>query len=271
MKPLCLAPLAALLACASTSVEHNAVPRAHTPEHFSFSTIQVVYPSNLTPDHDALVRRYQPCEQVAANVQRWAEETGMWGGQQRLRIEMRSVQLPARWQWDTHGPLVVGSGVGYRGEDHLDLGVQVLQQEDVLHHMQIARRFPIIDRTIQQTLSAQGAMDDLTLDVAWQIVFELTPPGYDEAIILAGHRDGVHPATTKAARRGLLSWGQGMKAAATGKMDLADAYCGEALSKPSWLPLWLWWIYDPTYIAGYKRCRERAEEDARRLGTPEDE
>ncbi len=133
--------LAPLLGCASTVVDHEAVPREHTPEYFSFSSIEVVYPSGLTPQQEALVRRYRPGEEVAKKVRAWSEETGLWGGPQALRLELRSLRLPARWQWDTYGPLVIGSGVGYRGEDHLDLGVEVLQGRELLHSMEILRTF----------------------------------------------------------------------------------------------------------------------------------
>ncbi len=186
----------------------------------------------------------------------------MWGGRQALRLELRSVRLPARWQWDTHGPLVVGSGVGYRGEDHLDLGVEVLQGRELLHSMEILRTFPVTNRTIQQALSSKRAIDDLTSDVAWQIVFELTPPGYDEAIIRAGHRDGVAPATVVAEKRGLLGYGELLKSAATGQSreaSPADIHCAVTLGGPSWIPQWLW--ADPWSL---KKCKERAEEDARR-------
>jgi len=254
--------LAPFLACASTVVDHEAVSRAHTPEYFSFSSIEVVYPSDLTSEQEVLVHRYQPGDEVARKVRAWFEETGMWSGRQALRLELHSVRLPARWQSDTYGPLVIGSGVGYRGEDHLDLRVEVLQEQKLLHRMGILRTFPFTNRTIQQVLSSKRTIDDLTSDVAWQIVFELTPPGYDEAIILAGHRDGVAPATILAEKRGLLSVSELLKSAATGQSregSLSDTYCAVALAKPSWMPLWLW--SDPW---SYKKCQERAEEDARR-------
>ena len=254
--------LAPLLACTSTVVDHEAVPRAHTPEYFSYSSIEVVYPADLTLEQQALVRRYRPGEEVAHKVRAWFEETGLWGGRQALRLELRSLRLPARWQWDTHGPLVIGSGVGYRGEDHLDLGVEVLQEQELLHRMEILRTFPVTHRTIQQTLSSQRAIHDLTSDVAWQIVFELTPPGYDEAIIRAGHRDGVAPATVVAEKRGLLGVGELLKSAVTGQSreaSFADTYCAATLGGPSWIPQWLW--ADPWSL---KKCKERAEEDARR-------
>ena len=179
-----------------------------------------------------------------------------------MRLELRSVRLPVRWEQQTHGPLVAGSAVGYRGEDHLDLDVEVLQEQEVLHRMEIRRTFPVTNRTVQQVLSSQRAIDDLTSDVAWQIVFELTPPGYDEAIILAGHRDGVAPATIVAEKRGLLSVSDLLGSAVTGQSrenSLSDMFCASILAKPSWMPLWLW--SDPW---SYKKCQERAEEDARR-------
>jgi hypothetical protein len=254
--------LAPLLACASTVVDHEAVSRAHTPEYFSFSSIEVVYPSDLTSEQEVLVHRYQPGDEVARKVRAWFEETGMWSGRQALRLELHSVRLPARWQWDTYRPLVIGSGVGYRGEDHLDLRVEVLQEQKLLHRMGILRTFPVTNRTIQQVLSSKRAIDDLTSDVAWQIVFELTPPGYDEAIILAGHRDGVATATLVAERRGLLSYGELLKDITTGQdqgSSLVDTYCAATLAKPGWMPWWLW--ADPV---SWKKCKERAEEDARR-------
>ena len=257
-----LLPVAWLLACSSTQVDHQAVARAHTPEHFRFSTIVGVYPTGLSADEQALVQRYRPVEEVARKVRGWSEETGLWGGRQALRIELRSVRLPARWQWKSAGPLVIGSGVGYRGEDHLDLGVEILQEQKLLHRMEILRTFPATNRSVAQVLSSERAMDDLSSDVAWQIVFELTPPGYDEPIIRAGHRDGVAAATIVAQKRGLLGVGELVGAAATGRSreaGVTDTYCASVLAGPSWMPDWLW--ADPISL---KKCRERAAEDARR-------
>jgi len=249
-------------ACTSMVVEHDAIPRDHTPEYFSFSRIDVAYPASLTTEQEALIHRYRPGELVALSIRAWAQETGMWGGPQALRLELRSVRLPARWQWDRHGPLMVGSGVGYRGEDHLDVGVEVLQEQEVLHRMEVVRTFPALHRTIAQVHSSERAIEDLTSDVAWQIVFELTPPGYDEGVIRAGHRDGVAAATVVAERRGLLGIGEIFEATATQRdreAGLADKYCALTLAKPGWMPWWLW--VDPI---SWKKCHERAEEDARR-------
>ncbi len=257
-----LLPVVWLLARSSTKVDHQAFPRAHTPEHFRFSTIVGAYPSGLSAGQRALVHRYRPVEAVARKVQAWSEETGLWGGRQALRIELRSVRLPARWQWDDAGPLVIGSAVGYRGEDHLDLGVEILQQQVLLHRMEIKRTFPATNRSVAQVFCSERAMDDLSSDVAWQIVFELTPPGYDEPIIRAGHRDGVAAATMVAEKRGLLNVGELLGAAATGRSreaGVTDKYRASVLAGPSWMPDWLW--ADPVSL---KKCRERAAEDARR-------
>ena len=64
-----------------------------------------------------------------------------------------------------------------------------------------------------------------------------------------------------AGRRGLLSYGQLMKAITMGKFhhNFVDVGCASALAKPSWYPWWLWAPFS------YKKCQSRAIEAAKRL------
>ena len=109
-------------------------------------------------------------------------------------------------------------------------------------------------------------MDGLIAEVAWQIVYRMTPPGYDEAIIRAGYRDHVRTATTIAAGRGFLSFSEFQKASWALRLTHEEAYlddfrCGAALSKPRWMP---WWLSAFPRLGFYKRCEARAADAAKR-------
>jgi len=253
------AACSALVACTGTTVDHQAVPQAPTVEHFSISSIDTRYATGLSQEEEAIAAEYEVGERLAEKIQGWATETGMWGGVQSLAIEVDSLLLRKRFategleEWAANTPRPV--------QDRLGIQVEIRQGERVLHRMEVVREKGLADDHWNAIASTDRAMDDLIAETAWQVVYELTPTGYDEAIIRIGHRDGVQPATVIASKRGLLSYGQMLKGAVTNEYslgDLDDVYCGASLSKPSWMP---WWLWDPVT---YKKCKQRAEEAAKR-------
>jgi hypothetical protein len=254
-----LAGCSVLAACTGTTVVHRAVSQAPTAEHFSISSIDVRYATALRPEEEAIAAEYDVGERLAEKIQGWTKETGMWGGAQCLAIEVDSILLRNRFRngylegWDADAPQPV--------QDRLGIQVEILQGDRVLHRMDVVREKGLGDDHWDTIYSTDRAMDDLIAEAAWQVVYELTPTGFDEAIVRIGHRDGVQPATVIASERGLLGSGQMLKGAATNEFgvgDLDDAYCGASLSKPSWIP---WWLWDPVT---YQSCKARAEEAAKR-------
>ena len=239
----CVLMVVASPGCTGTTVEHEHIPQEHSIEYFSFSEVEAAYAAGLIEESEALVTKYQPGEEISAQVEIYAEETGMWGGIQTVALEVRSIRLPER---------------GKCSDDHLAVAVAIWEADRELHRMEIAHKIDYFDAEWGEIFSSDRAMRDLIGAVAWRIVYEMTPPGFDEAIICAGHGNGIRPATVEAGRRGFLSYGEALKAASENKFDTpTDAYCAGSLAKPSWLPWWLWDF-------GYKKCEARAREAAKR-------
>ncbi len=245
--------------CTSTGVRRQ-VKGTRVIEFFSIQAVHVRYPSGLDPDQMALVQRYQPGELVASRVEEWSRELGMWGSPDELTIIVDRLRLPVRWKTSQHGPIVIGTAAGYRGEDHLGMRVEVRRNEELVYEIDVLRSVAALDRRFPELFSSDYSMGAMIDELAWRILYELTPPGYDEEVILLGHERNVGSATMKAARRGLLSYGTMLKESAEGtfRWNLKDNVCGSALSKPGWLP---WFFWAPIT---YKPCEARAEMDARR-------
>jgi len=258
-----IAFLALLLGCAQTSVvQHQAVPQAHTPEYISISSIDVEYVESLNARERSLATRYRPGERVAEKIRDWAEETGMWGGAQSLVIRVISVGF--KWRFD-HTLRFETPLENLIDTDRLGTEIELRQANRLLHSAHVERSVPEGTQAASPFADYSGpSMDHLAADVAWQIVYELTPPGYDETIIRAGVRDRVQAAWHVAARRGLITrdeWSIFMMRGADNK----DVRCGYLLSKSPELPLWLWkaWTWGPFHMS-YEECQERAAQAARR-------
>jgi hypothetical protein len=256
---------AALTACTKTAVVRE-VQTTRAIETFSIQAIRGRYPPNLDSEEAKLVEAYRPVERIAARVQEWAKELGMWGSPDVLTLEVDRLRLPARWETSRHGPIVIGSAVGYRGEDHLGMHVDVSRYDENLFELDILRSIATFERRWPELFSSDFAMNAMIDELAWQVMYELSPPGHDEGVILLGHENGVDTATIVAARRGLLSYGTMLKESAAGtfRWSLLDAGCGSVLAKPAWVP---WFVWAPFT---YKSCQARAAEHAQRRDLPKD-
>jgi len=245
--------------CTSTAIRRE-VQSAHIVESFSIQAIHIQYPKNLNPDQEALIAKYQPGERIGSRVEEWSRELGMWGAPDELTIRVDRLRLPARWETIQHGPIIIGSAAGYRGEDHLGMRIEVWRNEEVVYELDILRSVAAFERRFPELFNSDYAMGAMIDELAWRVLYELTPPGYDDAVILLGHERNVASATIKAARRGLLSYGAILKESAAGtfRWNVKDVACGAALSKPRSVPWFLWAPFS------YKACQDRAEKDARR-------
>lgn len=256
---------AVLTACTGTAVTRE-IQSTRTIETFSIQEIRTRYPLNLSPEQLKLIETYQPAERIAARLEEWAKDLGMWGSPDVLTLNVDRLRLPARWETSQHGPIVIGSAAGYRGEDHLGMHVDVSRFGDRVFELDILRSVGAFERRFPELFSSDYAMSAMIDELAWQVLYELSPPGFDEGVILLGHKNGVDTATIVAARRGLLSYGTMLKESAAGtfRWSLRDNWCGSALSKPAWIPWFLWAPFT------YKSCQARAVEHARRRDLPRD-
>ena len=256
---------AALTACTGTAVTRD-VQTTRAVEAFSIQAVRVRYPPGLSTEQARLVEAYRPAERIGARVEEWARELGMWGSPDVLTLKVDRLRLPARWKTNQHGPILIGTSAGYRGEDHLGMRVDISRYDETLIELDILRSIAAFERRFPGLFSSDYAMNAMIDELAWQVLYELTPPGYDEGVILLGHEKDVDTATIVAARRGLLSYATMLKESAAGtfRWNLQDNWCGSSLSKPAWIP---WILWDPFT---YKSCQARAAEDAQRRELPND-
>jgi hypothetical protein len=187
-----------------SEIVHDSPSRARPPESISISSIEAGYSDELSLKQRALGLKYEPAEGIAKLVRKWCERVGIWGGPQSLHIEARAARIKHRL---FHPNDYVADRENDEGVmDRLAVAAEVREGEEVVHTVDLERTQGFLgDTTWGAIFSQEVAMNNLIEDIAWRIVFELTPPGYDDEIIRLGYESYVHSATVLAYRRGLLT------------------------------------------------------------------
>jgi hypothetical protein len=269
------------LSCAATpEVSHRPGPRDHTIEIFSISSVEATYSPALQGADRILAAERRPGEAIAERVREWSQATGLWGGPLALRIEIQSVRFDQL-------PETLPDSVSVDFEKSaFGVGVEIFDDADLVHRMDVGthRKAWRGASNLSETTS-DGRFDALVNEIAWQIVYELTPPGYDEEIIRLGYLEDVFPAGVAAGRRGMLTAGQiwldggfGVGVNLLVSDDDDDFHCAFTLAKPSWIASWMWgcWVLNfpmPTawinlafhsHDLSYEECQQRARKAAER-------
>ena len=148
---LCLACSAYKTAPTETSVEHAPIPREHTFEALSISSVEVHDADDLSLKQRALSLKYQPGEQIATRVREWSETTGVWGGPQSLRLEIAAIRLLERnLLFDSYATdRETDEGV----EDRLGVIAEVRENGEVVHRIDLERTQGFLGDT---TFAASG-------------------------------------------------------------------------------------------------------------------
>lgn len=99
-----------------------------------------------------------------------------------------------------------------------------------------------MNRSIGENYCADFALNNMLDNLAWEIVFELIPPGQDDPLLELAKEKGVVPAIQDLGWLGELTYGEVLKFSASdtirgnGKL----AVCASSLAKPGRMPAFLW-------------------------------
>ena len=218
--------------------------------------------NELAPDRKQRAEENSIAQRLESEVRQWLDATQLSSGENRLEIEVTEFWLPASGtRWMT---------AQLKGNDYLNSSVAVRGAEGaVIASAGVRTQLGAMDRSLGENYSADFALENLLDNLAWRIVFELTPPGHDDLLLKLAKEKGVVPAIQELGWRGGLSYGELLKYSAldTFRGNAKLGACAGSLAKPDWMPAFLWDF--PFWIHG--SCMKLAEEhrwQARALVVP---
>ena len=241
------------VACSTTTAGR----RAAAPDHrlltpLPIGPVSVRYSDGLAVDRRQRAQENSVAPRLESNIRHLLEATGLSPGDNRLEVELTEFRLPASGtRWMT-GQL--------KGNDYLDSSVTVRGVEgSPIVIGDVRAQLGAMDRSIGENFSADFALKNLLDNLGWRIVFELTPPGRDDAILKLGKEMGIVPAIQELGWRGGLTYGEAVKYASTDSFrgDAKLVACVSSLAKPGWLPAFLW---DFPLFGLHGACAKTAEE-----------
>ena len=173
-------------------------------------------------------------------------------GTDTLDVELTAFRLPgAGSRWLT-GPL--------KGNDELACLIAVRSTDGaVIASGEVRTELGAMDRSIGEDYSAEFALDNMIDNLAWRIVFDLTPAGHDDRILNIAKEEGVVPAIQELGWRGELSYGEVLKYSAvdTFRGNFKLVSCAASLAKPDGVPAFIW---DFPLFGLHGSCLEIAEQ-----------
>lgn len=164
-------------------------------------------------------------DRVSAKVIAYLRAAGLWSpsAADRLEIDIDRFRLPRVARWMT-GQL--------KGNDNLGGQIRILKDEGKLDVGHAFVQLGAGDRSIGANYSADWALGSLVDQFSWEVVWALTGiAGEGEAPLLeAGKESGIEKAVNVLGNRGMLSYGEAAKFAASGKLDASVAAKYDACS-----------------------------------------
>ena len=240
-------------ACSSTTATlREGVPDQRSLPPFLIGAVVVRYSNELAPDRKQRAEYNSVAQRLESKVREWLDATQLSSGDNGLEIGLTEFRLPASGtRWTT---------AQFKGNDYLDSSVAVRGAEGaVIASAGVRAQLGAMDRSIGENYSADFALDNLLDNLAWRIVFELSPPGRDDLLLTLAKEKGVVPAIQELGWRGELSYGEVLKYSAsdTFRGNLKLASCAGSLAKPDWMPAFLW---DFPMFGLHGSCMKLAEE-----------
>ena len=240
-------------ACSTTTANVREVaPDQRSLPPLLIGAVTVRYSNELPLDRTQRAESNSIAQRLESKVRQWLDATQLSPGDNQLEIELTEFRLPAsgtRWltaQFKGNDDL--GSSVAVRGADGT-----------VIASGGVRTQLGAMDRSLGENYSADFALDNMLDNLAWRIVFELTPPGQDDPLLKMAKEQGVVPAIQELGWRGELSYGEALKYSAsnTFRGDIKLASCAGSLAKPDWMPAFLW---DFPWFGLHGSCMKLAEE-----------